>query len=62
MAQRFGLRLVEGDGDDARVIDVPLDAHNNAIFEVPRDAVLVVAALTPQTTQPARFTLTATGR
>ena len=62
MAQRFELRLVQGDGDDARVIDVPLDAHNNATFEVASDAVLVVAALTPQTTQPARFTLTATGR
>jgi len=62
MAQRFGLRLVEGDGDDARVVDVPLDAHNNATFEVAKDAVLAVAALTPQTTQPARFTLTATGR
>ena len=53
---------VEGDGDDARVVDVPLDAHNNATFEVAKDAVLAVAALTPQTTQPARFTLTATGR
>lgn len=62
MVQRFGLRLVRGDGDDARVIDVPLDTRNNATFEVASDAVLVVAALTPQTTQPARFTLTATRR
>lgn len=62
MPQRFALRLVTGHGDDAHVSDIPLDAHKDATFQVNKDAVLVIAALTAETTQPAQFTLIATAR
>jgi immune inhibitor A len=62
MPQHFALRLVIGDGNSAQVIDIPLETHNEATFEVTDDAVLVVAALTAETTQPGQFTLTSTTR
>ena len=60
IAQRFALRLIFGVGDDAVVQEIALNGNSEATFTVDSQAVFTVAALTPKTTQPARFTLTVT--
>jgi hypothetical protein len=57
--QRYVVRTVEGDGDDAVVTGRILDAENDASFVIDRPTTVVVGALSPATSQPARFTLSA---
>ena len=57
--QRFLARLVTGEGDGAVVAIIEVDARNRWTLVVEKDAVLIVTAVAPKTSQPASFTLTA---
>jgi immune inhibitor A len=59
VAQRFEVRLVRGQGDDALVELVSLDEHNRAVVTVDSFTVLVVTATADTTRQPAIFTVEA---
>ena len=48
-----------GTGDDASVEEIAIDDDGNATFTVTQESVAVLTAMTPKTTQPARFTFTA---
>ena len=57
IAQRFVVRLVEGTGNAATVTPIRLDGENAATFTVSRPTVIVVSPFSPETSQPASFSL-----
>lgn len=60
LPQRFAVQVVEYRGDQVSVRALPVDATGRGTLDVPgevREAVVIVAGLTPYTLQPARYTL-----
>ena len=58
--QRFEVRLVQGSGAEATVTPLDLDARNSGSVRILGPVVLVVTAMAPRTTEPARFGVTTT--
>jgi hypothetical protein len=59
ITQQFGVRLVTGIGNNAQVTNVQLDERNRAEIVVDAPSVLVVTALSPKASLPARFRVAA---
>jgi immune inhibitor A len=60
LLQRWQVRVVTGEGNEAQVTDVPVDAQGVAEIRIPSNtpAVVVVMATTPHTSERATYEMT----